>query len=43
MEVGMKAVELQSTLNQDQTLTVPVSVTSAIPVGQTARVLASER
>jgi hypothetical protein len=35
----MKAVEFQSQLNPDQTLTVPPSVMSAIPIGQTVRVL----
>ncbi len=35
----MKAVEFQSRLNPDQTLTVPASVTDSIPVGQAVRVL----
>jgi hypothetical protein len=35
----MKAIEFQSTLNPDQTLTVPTSVLDAIPIGQTVRVL----
>jgi hypothetical protein len=35
----MKAVEFQSQLNTDQTLTVPASVIGAIPIGQTVRVL----
>jgi len=33
----MKAVEFQSQLNSDQTLTVPPSVMGAIPIGQTVR------
>jgi hypothetical protein len=35
----MKAVEFQSRLNPDQTLTVPASLTAAIPIGQAVRVL----
>ena len=35
----MKAIEFQSQLNPDQTLTVPTSVVGAIPIGQTVRVL----
>ena len=35
----MKAVEFQSQVNSDQTLTVPASVIGAIPIGQTVRVL----
>jgi len=35
----MKAVEFQSQLNSDQTLTVPSSVMGAIPIGQMVRVL----
>ena len=35
----MKAVEFQSQLNPDQTLTVPASVMGDIPIGQTVRVL----
>jgi hypothetical protein len=35
----MKAIEFQSQLNSDQTLTVPDSVVGAIPIGQTVRVL----
>jgi hypothetical protein len=35
----MKAVEFQSQLNPDRTLTVPASVVGAIPIGQTVRVL----
>jgi hypothetical protein len=35
----MKAVEFQSQLNPDQTLTIPESVIGAIPVGQAVRVL----
>jgi hypothetical protein len=35
----MKAIDFQSQLNPDQTLTVPTSVRSAIPVGQMVRVL----
>jgi len=35
----MKAVEFQSQLNPDQTLSVPPSVIGAIPIGQTVRVL----
>ena len=35
----MKAVEFQSQVNSDQTLTVPESVIGAIPIGQTVRVL----
>jgi hypothetical protein len=35
----MKAVEFQSQLNPDQTLSVPTSVVGAIPIGQTVRVL----
>jgi hypothetical protein len=35
----MKAVEFQSQLNPDLTLTVPASVVGAIPIGQTVRVL----
>lgn len=35
----MKAVEFQSRLNPDRTLTVPASLTGAIPIGQAVRVL----
>jgi hypothetical protein len=35
----MKAVEFQSELNPNQTLSVPVSVADRIPPGQTVRVL----
>lgn len=35
----MKAVEFQSTLNADQTLTVPSDIADAIPQGQALRVL----
>jgi hypothetical protein len=35
----MKAVEFQSQVNPDQTLTVPASVMDAIPVGRAVRVL----
>jgi hypothetical protein len=35
----MKAIEFQSRLNPDQTLTVPASALSAIPIGQPVRVL----
>jgi hypothetical protein len=35
----MKAIEFQSQLNPDQTLTVPASVLGAIPIGQPVRVL----
>jgi hypothetical protein len=35
----MKAVEFQSQVNPDQTLTVPASVMGAIPVGRAVRVL----
>ena len=35
----MKAVEFQAQVNPDQTLAVPASVMSAIPVGQAVRVL----
>ena len=35
----MKAVEFQSQLNPDQTLTVPASVVGDIPIGQMVRVL----
>jgi hypothetical protein len=35
----MKAVEFQSQINSDQTLTIPPSVMNAIPVGQPVRVL----
>ncbi len=35
----MKAVEFQSQLNPDHTLTVPDSVMRAIPIGQRVRVL----
>jgi hypothetical protein len=35
----MKALEFQSQLNSDHTLTVPPSVMAAIPIGQTLRVL----
>ncbi len=35
----MKAIEFQSQLNPDQTLTVPASLFGAIPIGQTVRVL----
>jgi hypothetical protein len=35
----MKAIEFQSQLNADHTLTVPPSVTAAIAVGQAVRVL----
>jgi hypothetical protein len=35
----MKAIEFQSQLRSDRTLTVPASVLDAIPIGQTVRVL----
>jgi hypothetical protein len=35
----MKAIEFQSQLNPDQTLTIPTSVRGDIPIGQTVRVL----
>jgi len=35
----MKAVEFQSQLSSDQTLTVPASVADRIPVGRQLRVL----
>jgi hypothetical protein len=35
----MRAIEFQSQLKSDQTLTVPDSVLDAIPIGQTIRVL----
>ncbi len=35
----MKAIEFQSQLNPDQTLTVPTSLLGVIPIGQTVRVL----
>jgi hypothetical protein len=35
----MKAVEFQSRVNPDQTLTIPPSVMDAVPIGQTVRVL----
>ncbi len=35
----MKAVEFQAQVNADQTLTVPASAMSAIPVGRAVRVL----
>jgi len=35
----MKAIEFQSQLNADHTLTVPPSVTAAIAIGQAVRVL----
>jgi len=35
----MKAVEFQSQVNSDQTLTIPRSVMDAVPIGQTVRVL----
>jgi hypothetical protein len=35
----MKAIEFQSQLKSDQTLTVPDSVLDTIPIGQTIRVL----
>lgn len=35
----MKAIEFQSQLNPDQTLTVPASAMGAIPIGQAVRVL----
>ena len=35
----MKAIEFQSQLNLDHTLTVPPSVMAAVPIGQTVRVL----
>jgi len=35
----MKAIEFQSQLNSDHTLTVPHSVTAAIAIGQAVRVL----
>jgi hypothetical protein len=34
----MKAVDFQSQVNSDQTLTIPRSVMDAIPIGQTVRV-----
>jgi hypothetical protein len=35
----MKAVEFQSRINPDQTLTVPASLIGAIPAGRAVRVL----
>jgi hypothetical protein len=35
----MKAVEFQSQLNPDHTLTVPASAMGAIPIGRSVRVL----
>ncbi len=35
----MKAIEFQSSLTADRTLSVPASAVGAIPVGQTVRVL----
>jgi hypothetical protein len=35
----MKAIEFESHLNPDQTLTVPASAMAAIPIGQPIRVL----
>ena len=35
----MKAIEFQSQLNSDRTLTVPARLMESIPVGQTVRVL----
>jgi hypothetical protein len=35
----MKAIEFQSQLNPDQTLTIPISVQGDIPIGQMVRVL----
>ena len=35
----MKAIEFQSQINSDRTLTVPVTVMDSIPIGQTVRVL----
>jgi hypothetical protein len=35
----MKAIEFQSQLKSDQTLSVPDSVLDTIPIGQTIRVL----
>ncbi len=35
----MKAVEFQSQVNSDQTLTIPASAMDAVPIGQTVRVL----
>ena len=37
--LNLTAVEFQSRLNPDQTLTIPASVTDAIPIGQAVRVL----
>ena len=35
----MKAIEFQSQLNSDQTLTIPLSMRGALTIGQTVRVL----
>jgi hypothetical protein len=35
----MKAIEFQSQLNSDQTLTIPPSMRGALTIGQTVRVL----
>jgi hypothetical protein len=35
----MKAIEFQSQLNSDQTLTIPPSMRGVLPIGQTVRVL----
>jgi hypothetical protein len=35
----MKALEFQSQVNPDQTLTIPPSVMDAVPIRQTVRVL----
>jgi hypothetical protein len=35
----MKAIEFQSTLNPDRTLTVPTSALDDVPIGRTVRVL----
>ncbi len=35
----MKAIEFQSQLNSDQTLTIPPAMRGALPIGQTVRVL----
>jgi hypothetical protein len=35
----MKAIEFQSQLNPDHTITIPASLSGAIPIGQTVRVL----
>lgn len=36
---AMKAIEFQSQLNSDQTLTIPPSMRGALTIGQTVRVL----